>query len=218
MATASRWVRCRSGRPRIRRCGRIVAMLRPARWLLLLKLRSLARFSSTVFLALTAAVCRFERSVLYDYRRSIKCMRLARTSRSRQCLLRNPRTRDGCSNTLVPCRRHRRPFLTADDTALLRVVVPSSPRRLRGRHRAEQEEHERRDEDDPHQSPVISSRSSPIRLACCEPPRHVLDGRSSGLGDSCCGAQDERSSGELAKRSILICGRNGAEEALETDP
>jgi hypothetical protein len=50
-------------------------MLRPARWLLLLKLRSLARFSSTVFLALTAAVCRFERSVLYDYRRSIKCMR-----------------------------------------------------------------------------------------------------------------------------------------------
>jgi hypothetical protein len=50
-------------------------MLRPARWLLLLKLPSLARFSSTVFLDLTAAVCRFERSVLYDYRRSIRCMR-----------------------------------------------------------------------------------------------------------------------------------------------
>ena len=46
----------------------------------------------------------------------------------------------------------------------------------------------------------------------------VPDGRFCGFDDSCCGAQNERGAGELAKRSVLICGRNGAEEALEAGP
>jgi hypothetical protein len=47
------------------------------------------------------------------------------------------------------------------------------------------------------------------------PGSDVPDGRCCGFDDSCCGAQNERGAGEPAKRSVLICGRNGAEEALE---
>ena len=106
--------------------------------------------------------------------RRIVRLRLA----TRACVaLPNPRARDVSANTLGLRRRHSRSFDAADNATLPRVILRSSLRRLRRRHRAEQEEHQRSGESDSHQSRVTSS---PLRLEWCAPPsgRTLLTGGS----------------------------------------